>query len=423
MKKFIFLCAALLIGYKGPAQEIRIPVALQNGYGPFYRTISTITTDSIPGNGSLLKGIPANLDSVQLRVITILPHQYQYQNLLSANAKDPRPDSLPAIWLARVEKEKLTGKEINCFFNVVSGIHKATGKSQVIIDKNRNDDFSDDTAFTPVSLKSLKDKRMMERATFPITFERYNGKRIITEKARLLVAMNSRKTIMVNFSQFGSAAWNGHHFYISPRYFMSLSYVNSDLIFGKGRLAADSVPSGQIIQQGRFLNIKGQSYQFLGVDILTQHIRLKKINGKDNLHSDQIGFRAPSLQGRRLLTSQLMNIAGLPGKYLFIDFWATWCKPCIAQLRSIQSYYQLADTSKIEFIGVGMDSRKEDLKAVISRFKLRYPQIVPDSGIEQTYSIPALPSNLLIGKNNLIIAKDISIDSLGSFIKKNGLLQ
>lgn len=197
MKKLIFSCAVLLLGYKSSAQEIRIPFTIQNGYGPFYRTISTITGKK-PNNEQQPKGIPENLDSAQLRVIAILPHQYQYQSLFAARVKK----ELPGNWAARVKKEKLTEKEIKCFLNIVSGINKITGKPEVIIDKNHNGDFSDDTAFTPASSHSFKDERTMERAALPITFERYDGKRIITEKARLLVSINSRGMIMFNYTVF-----------------------------------------------------------------------------------------------------------------------------------------------------------------------------------------------------------------------------
>lgn len=204
---------------------------------------------------------------------------------------------------------------------------------------------------------------------------------------------------------------------------MSLSYVKSNLVFGINRLATDRTPLDQIVEQGQFLTVKGQAYQFLGVDILTQHIRLKKTNQCDIIRADQIGRPAPLLKGREILTDQRMDIADFPGKYIFIDFWATWCKPCLAQLRSIQTHYQLTDTSKVAFIGVGIDSPKGGLKATITRFKLTYPQIVLDSAIERKYYIPALPANRLIDKNNTIIASDISIDSLGTFVKENDLLK
>ncbi|SDC64864.1 TlpA family protein disulfide reductase [Niabella drilacis] len=423
MKKFIFSCTVLLLGYKGPAQEIRIPFTLQDGYGPFYRTISTISADKSPGNKPPLKGVPSNLDSVQLKVITIIPHQYQYQNLFTAGTKEAQPGTQSYNWAEKAAKERLTEKGINCFLNIAAGINKKTGRTEVVIDQNHNDDFSDDTTFTPAGPGSLKDTRMMERATIPITFERYNGKNTITEKARVLVSMNAAGTIMFNFSQFGSAVWNGYHFYISPRYFMSLSYVNSDLVFGANRSATDKTPLDQILQQGQFLVIKSQPYQFLGVDILTQHIRLKKIPENDPIYSDQIGYQAPSFRGNKVVNNHLMNIADMRGKYLFIDFWATWCKPCLAQLPAIQACYQLADTSKIQFIGVGVDSPEKDLEATINRFQLSYPNIVPDSGIEKKYNIQALPANVLIGKNNIIIAKDISIDSLSAFFKENDLLK
>lgn len=179
MKKFIFSCTVLFLGYKSPAQELRIPFTIQSGYGPFYRTISTITTDKRPDNALPIKGIPTNLDSAQLRVIKILPNQYQYQNLVAGKTKEKHPGN----WIERIEKETLTEKEIKCFINIASGINRRTGKPEVIVDKNHNNDFSDDTAFTPPRLDEFNDERMMEKATLPIAFERYNGEKIITEKS------------------------------------------------------------------------------------------------------------------------------------------------------------------------------------------------------------------------------------------------
>lgn len=100
-----------------------------------------------------------------------------------------------------------------------------------------------------------------------------------------------------------------------------------------------------------------------------------------------------------------ISMKNLKGKVVVIDFWATWCPPCVAEMPSMKKLYAEYHDRGVEFIGVSLDNPKEeggldDLKKYVKENEIRWPQYYQGKGWESEFSrswgINALPAMFVV---------------------------
>lgn len=101
-----------------------------------------------------------------------------------------------------------------------------------------------------------------------------------------------------------------------------------------------------------------------------------------------------------------MDIANQPGKVVFVNFWATWCPPCIAELPSIDKLYQqFKDNDAIVFAMVDVDGQYEKSKQFMQNKNLDLPVHKAIGKIPADWLGNAIPTTLIIDKQGRIAAK------------------
>ncbi|WP_169515126.1 redoxin domain-containing protein [Hymenobacter norwichensis] len=123
-----------------------------------------------------------------------------------------------------------------------------------------------------------------------------------------------------------------------------------------------------------------------------------------------VGQVAPAIQ---LPTpeSQLLALSSLRGKYVLVDFWASWCKPCREENASLVRLYRQYQPKGFEVYGVSVDSKKDAWTTAIQQDKLPWSQVwdVPsETSVASTvYDIYQYPTSFLLDPQGRIIAKDL----------------
>lgn len=100
-----------------------------------------------------------------------------------------------------------------------------------------------------------------------------------------------------------------------------------------------------------------------------------------------------------------VDMQALKGKVVFINFWATWCPPCIAEMPSLQVLYdKIKDDPEIEFITIEVEGiRKQDKVAkFMERKNLSLPVMYPNSGIPSDFFQGSLPTTIILDKKGNI---------------------
>ncbi len=101
------------------------------------------------------------------------------------------------------------------------------------------------------------------------------------------------------------------------------------------------------------------------------------------------------------------------GKYVLVDFWASWCGPCIGEIPVIGEVYNKYKGDKFEVLGVAVwDEREETLKA-IEKHNITWPTILDAGSIPtELYGISGIPHIILFGPDGTIIARELRGDGL-----------
>lgn len=97
----------------------------------------------------------------------------------------------------------------------------------------------------------------------------------------------------------------------------------------------------------------------------------------------------------------------LKGKVLFINFWATWCPPCRAEMPSIQKLYdKFKGDESIEFLIVEIEGDIEGTNKFLAQQKLQLPIVYPNGEIPANWLGGSIPTTVILDKNGKIAAKE-----------------
>jgi peroxiredoxin len=115
-------------------------------------------------------------------------------------------------------------------------------------------------------------------------------------------------------------------------------------------------------------------------------------------------FQEQDLDGKPL------SIANYKGKIVLVDFWATWCGPCVGELPNVLKAYEKYHAQGFEIIGVSLDNKAEDLKNFIKTKGVVWPQYFDGKGWQSklagVYGIMSIPATYLLDGEGKIVAKD-----------------
>lgn len=106
------------------------------------------------------------------------------------------------------------------------------------------------------------------------------------------------------------------------------------------------------------------------------------------------------------------NIADWKGKVVLVDFWATWCGPCIAELPNVKNLYDAYNEKGFEVIGISLDQDEESLQEFIKEKELKWPTIFfPeaenqgwDNPIARYYGISGIPTAILVNQDGKVVS-------------------
>ena len=123
------------------------------------------------------------------------------------------------------------------------------------------------------------------------------------------------------------------------------------------------------------------------------------------------------------MQGQPQRLADYRGKWVLVNFWATWCPPCLEEIPDLVDLHRAHSKKDLAVIGVALDSSAKSVRQFIERFKVNYPVVLGDYDLaEQVGEVTVLPTSYLYNPRGELISYQqgmLTRDSVESYIKSN----
>ncbi|KGK88617.1 TlpA disulfide reductase family protein [Clostridium sp. HMP27] len=120
------------------------------------------------------------------------------------------------------------------------------------------------------------------------------------------------------------------------------------------------------------------------------------------------------------LTGKEVSLSDYKGKKVFLNFWATWCPPCKAEMPEMEMLYQETKNSDLVILAVNLDEERNTVQKFINSNKYDFPVLL-DTGniVASQYEVVSIPTSFFIDKEGNIVDKHIgamTIEDMKNYI-------
>lgn len=172
--------------------------------------------------------------------------------------------------------------------------------------------------------------------------------------------------------------------------------------------------------QGDFVKIGQKQFVFDSISNRGSLLSLNSIDENKKLFGNKAGYYLSKFSSSDIVSNKLISSTDFLGKYLILDFWGTWCGPCIQILDDLKKLHNSLDSRKFSTLGICFDRDREVAKRFIEKKNITWPQLFDLNSkgeIVRLLDVKEYPSFILVDPMGKIVYRDNGIRGF-SRIKK-----
>ncbi len=143
---------------------------------------------------------------------------------------------------------------------------------------------------------------------------------------------------------------------------------------------------------------------------------LEKRQKMADLKTKPVDLKFTATDGKQI------DLANLRGKVVLVDFWASWCGPCIGEMPNVVSTYQKLHEKGFEILGISLDQDKAAMEGALKKHEMTWTQYFDGNGwqnkISTSFGIESIPAAWLIDKKGMLRETGLRGDALGAGVEK-----
>ncbi len=134
----------------------------------------------------------------------------------------------------------------------------------------------------------------------------------------------------------------------------------------------------------------------------------------------QAGTVAPDIS-LKTIDGKQFSLKSLRGKYVVLDFWASWCPDCRKDAPNIVALYDKFHKKGVEFVGVSFDNNAESWKNGVQKLGIKYTQVsnlqrMNESPVAKTYRIKWIPTVYVIDPQGKVVLATVMSDKVSAYL-------
>ncbi|MDX1955951.1 MAG: TlpA disulfide reductase family protein [Chitinophagaceae bacterium] len=108
------------------------------------------------------------------------------------------------------------------------------------------------------------------------------------------------------------------------------------------------------------------------------------------------------------MNGNAVTLSSYKGKYVLVDFWASWCGPCRQENPNVVAAYNKYKAKNFTVLGVSVDENQSAWKKAVEKDKLTWTQLIDEKGVAaNTYQVTGIPFNVLVNPEGVVIAENL----------------
>ncbi|MDR3368134.1 TlpA disulfide reductase family protein [Rhodoferax sp.] len=128
------------------------------------------------------------------------------------------------------------------------------------------------------------------------------------------------------------------------------------------------------------------------------------IFGSNAMGADlSVGSPAPDIQAKLLDSTTVFQLSQQHGKTVIVNFWATWCAPCKAEMPTLQAYFDKHKSDGLEILSISMDDPRDlpEVRKIAQQYSFQVA-IKPDANIKALGRIWRMPTTFVIDREGIL---------------------